>query len=148
MEVLLILDQSGSMNEATHPRGRGSVKQTKIGTLRKALPIALEKLPDTCVLNIISFGSRVSFMWDKYQGSRPFSGDNRRSAIEYAGSIHADMGGTEILAALEAAVQSCSSEHVSSQIIIITDGEVEPEHVIEFVSRIRQRLQDLIRFLL
>ncbi|KAF9772133.1 hypothetical protein IL306_010191 [Fusarium sp. DS 682] len=56
------------------------------------------------------------------------------------------MGGTDLLRALEAVVKRRAQERGPTQIIILTDGELEPEESIQFIWKKRQLLGDGIRF--
>lgn len=56
------------------------------------------------------------------------------------------MGGTDLLRALEAVVRRRDQERGPTQIIVLTDGELEPEESIQFIWKKRQLLGDSIRF--
>ncbi|KAH8648876.1 hypothetical protein BGZ61DRAFT_547087 [Ilyonectria robusta] len=138
-EIIFLLDQSDSMGWPT-----GTQTRTKIQTLRGAMPRSLTNLPSGCAFNILFFGGTYKFLWD--EGSKPCTGSNREAAIKYGGSVQPDMGGTELLVALRAAVASRLAGRSSTQIVIITDGEVEEDKVLEFVWKTRQELGHRIRF--
>ncbi|RAO73559.1 uncharacterized protein BHQ10_009571 [Talaromyces amestolkiae] len=137
-EILFLLDQSGSMGWTSEGSSR-----LKINTLRDAMSLVLSGLPDICVFNIISFGTATYGLWDR---SRPYSVENIKEARTYASQVEANMGGTDLLRALKATVKRLTRARQSSQIIIITDGELELEPVVEFVWKTRQELQDKVRF--
>ncbi|KAI1823015.1 von Willebrand factor type A domain-containing protein [Xylaria intraflava] len=140
-EILFLLDRSGSMKGAAGPEST-----RKIDTMRDAMKLALAGLPDTCVFNIISFGGEVRGMWPQ---SRSAS-DSRSidDARVYVSHIEADMGGTEVLQVLKAATTNRLQSQVSTQVILITDGEVyEPQNpILKFVRETRRQLGDKIRF--
>ncbi|KAG6996204.1 Vegetative incompatibility protein HET-E-1 [Fusarium oxysporum f. sp. conglutinans] len=138
-EIIFMLDQSASMGWPT-----GTQTRTKIQTLQAAMPRSLISLPSGCAFNVLSFGGTNKLLWD--EGSQPCTESNREAAIKYGGSVQPDMGGTELLAALKAAVASRLVDRSSTQIIIITDGEVEENKVLEFVWKTRQDLGHRIRF--
>ncbi|KAF5974782.1 hypothetical protein FCOIX_8083 [Fusarium coicis] len=56
------------------------------------------------------------------------------------------MGGTDLLRALESTVKRRVQDRESTQIIILTDGELEPEDSIQFIWKKRQLFGDSIRF--
>ncbi|KAH8162727.1 hypothetical protein CIB48_g5525 [Xylaria polymorpha] len=140
-ELLFLLDRSSSMGLA-----EDSESTIKIDTMRGAMELALSGLPDMCAFNIISFGSEVRGMWPQ---SRPAS-DSRNigEARTFLSHVAADMGGTEVLQALKAATATRLQSRDSTQIILITDGEVyEPqEPILQFVWEKRQQLGDKVRF--
>ncbi|KAK2597414.1 hypothetical protein QQS21_005962 [Conoideocrella luteorostrata] len=139
-EIIFVLDQSDSMGW-NYPN---TYIRTKMSTLRDAVCESLNSLPTACAFNILSFGSGHRFLW--HTGSQPYTEKNRQAAVKYANNVQADMGGTEMLAAVEAAVASRQTGRSSTQIIIITDGEVEESHVLEFVWKTRQEYGEQIRF--
>ncbi|RDA92679.1 hypothetical protein CP533_3729 [Ophiocordyceps camponoti-saundersi (nom. inval.)] len=139
-EILFLLDRSGSMGWTNQGDGR-----LKIDTMRAAMALALSGLPRTCVFNIISFGSEVRGLWHE---SQPASDAEKikdaRSHIPY---INADMGGTEVLLALESALNHRMESRASTQIILLTDGEVgDDDDIISFVWNTRRDLGDKVRF--
>ncbi|KAK4041914.1 hypothetical protein C8A01DRAFT_14425 [Parachaetomium inaequale] len=141
-ELLFLLDRSGSMGVAAYREST-----VKIDTMRAGMELALSGLPDTCAFNIISFGGEVRGMWPQ---SRPASdGRNMAHARDYLAQVEADMRGTEVLQALRAATASRLQTRESTQVILITDGEVyEPQQpILEFVWETRrQHGADKIRF--
>lgn len=142
-EVIFVLDQSNSMEWPEYSRN-GRPVRTKIETLRNAMPIVLSSLPSKCAFNILSFGSASRFLWES--GSQKYTDSSRRAAIEYGKTVEANMGGTELLAAVQKAVDSRLNGCSSTQIIIITDGEVEEDSVLDYIWKTRQELGHQIRF--
>ncbi|KAJ9160800.1 von Willebrand domain-containing protein [Coniochaeta hoffmannii] len=140
-ELLFLLDRSGSMGVAGN-----TWSPLKIDTMRAGMELALSGLPDTCAFNIFSFGGEVRGLWPE---SRPVN-DNRNmaDARAYVSHVQADMPGTEVLQALKAATASRLRTRESTQVILITDGEVyEPQQpILEFVWETRRQLGDKIRF--
>lgn len=141
-EILFLLDRSNSMGWTEE-----GDSDLKIDAMRAAMSLALSGLPHTCVFNIVSFGSEVRGMWSE---SRP-AGDpaNVKHAKAHLPYIKADMGGTEVLMAPQASVERSLPSHKSTQVILITDGEVESEPrdpILQFVWETRRRLGDKIRF--
>lgn len=142
-EVIFVLDQSESMEWPEYSR-TGRPVRTKIETLRNAMPTVLSSLPSRCTFNILSFGSTSRFLWES--GSQKYTDSSRRTAIEYGKTVEANMGGTELLTAVQKAVDSRLTVCSSTQIIIITDGQVEEDSVLDYVWKTRQELGNQIRF--
>jgi len=120
-EFVFVIDRSGSMEGA------------RIANLRKALAKFLKTIPKTSYFNIISFGSH-------YQLYRPKSVLNSpealEEALEWAKTIQADMGGTEILDPLIALSNGGHREtNLPKIVMILTDGDVfNPDEVINHIS--------------
>ncbi|SCO40195.1 related to Vault poly [Fusarium fujikuroi] len=144
-ELLFLLDQSESMewSNGSPDYGRRHTGSRKIDVMREAMLLALSGIPSTCVFNIISWGSATMGLWET---SRPHTQENIREAKGYVSQVEADMGGTDLLRALESVVKRRVQDRGSTQIIILTDGELEPEESIEFIWKKRQLFGDSIRF--
>lgn len=106
-EIIFVLDRSGSM-------------QDKIVTLKSALEVFLKSLPLGVPFNIVSFGSHCSKLWPR---SRVSDKASLSDALEFTKTIDADMGGTEILAALKAAVENHYKDKLP-EVLLLTDGQV------------------------
>jgi hypothetical protein len=132
-EIIFLADRSGSM--------AGS----KINTLRDALHVFLKSLPETCLFNIFSFGSHSSSLWDT---SQQYNQKNLESAMSHISQFKADMGGTELLSALQHVTSRRTTGRGLPQILILTDGEVwNTEETISFVStKASSELGTLFRF--
>ncbi|KAG5796693.1 hypothetical protein H9Q69_004267 [Fusarium xylarioides] len=144
-EILFLLDQSASMgwtNDSTDYYKRRT-RARKIVVMREAMLLALSGIPSTCVFNVISWGSATMGLWET---SRPHTKENIREAKSYVSQVEADMGGTDLLRALESVVKRRVQDRGSTQIIILTDGELEPEDSIQFIWKNRQLFGDSIRF--
>ncbi|PHH79269.1 hypothetical protein CDD80_5264 [Ophiocordyceps camponoti-rufipedis] len=137
-EILFVLDRSSSMGW-----GNGS---SKIDVLRGAMALALSGLPSTCVFNIISFGNEVRGLWHESQSAGDAA--NIQHARDHLPYIKADMGGTEVLLALRGAVEHRMESRSSTQVILITDGEVwdHLNYILDFVWQTRKELADKVRF--
>ncbi len=85
-EYIFFLDRSGSMD--------GS----RIETAKEALVIFLKSLPENSYFNIVSFGSTYSIM---FNASKKYQKSTLNEALKNIEQMKADMGGTEILKALE-----------------------------------------------
>ena len=143
-EVIFVLDRSESMgwNCKTTLTKSGTV--LKIETLRNAMCVALASSPERCAFNIVSFGTDREFLWEE---SKPFSKHNLTYAMNYVSTnVRPNMHGTEMLPALQEAVESRSKDRSSTQIIIVTDGELEDIGITDFVFKTRRDYQDRIRF--
>ncbi|CVK87680.1 related to Vault poly [Fusarium mangiferae] len=144
-EILFLLDQSGSMglSNGSYGYGRRRAGGRKIDVMREAMQLALSGIPSTCVFNVISWGSATMGLWET---SRPHTQKSIREAKDYVSQVEADMGGTDLLRALESVVKRRVQDRGSTQIIILTDGELEPEDSIQFIWKKRQLFGDRIRF--
>ncbi|OCK98989.1 uncharacterized protein K441DRAFT_541239 [Cenococcum geophilum 1.58] len=131
-EIIFVADRSGSMG------GR------KIEMLRDALAVFLKSLPERSHFNIYSFGSTFSSLWEK---SQPYSQDSLDSATQHVGQFFlANMGGTELLPALQQAVQR-RVDNLTTQIILLTDGEVwNTERTLQFIQQTRTVSKGAVRF--
>ena len=87
-EIIFLADRLGSMGGQ------------KISTLRDALQLFLKSLPVNCYFNIGSFGSNFSSLWPP---SIAYSQNSLDEAVKHIslGSFESDIGGTEILTALQ-----------------------------------------------
>ncbi|RAK77449.1 VIT and vWA domain-containing protein [Aspergillus fijiensis CBS 313.89] len=135
-EIIFVLDYSGSMHLS---RQR---PQSKLEVLGAAMSLALCGIPDTCAFNVLKFGSSTEGLWDE---SRPHSAETIELARAYTTS-RPNLGGTDLVRALKAAVKHVDSQRSSAQIIIITDGELDPMPVAEYLSLIRKKLGNKLRF--
>jgi hypothetical protein len=106
-EIVFVIDRSGSM-------------QDKIVTLRSALEVFLKSLPLGLPFNIVSFGTSYSTLWPR---SRVSDKESLSEALKFTKTIDADMGGTEILTALKAAVENHYKDKLPD-VLLLTDGEV------------------------
>ncbi|KAM0382390.1 hypothetical protein ACHAPY_004382 [Fusarium culmorum] len=138
-EILLMLDQSSSMNERV---GKYNGPR-KIDVLREAMFLVISGLPKTCSFNIISWGSETWAMWEHAKGHSP---SNIKDAKDYISQIDANLRGTDLLRALKSTVQRRQDHSKSTQIIVLTDGQLNPNKSMEFVWKTRQALQNKIRF--
>ncbi|RBR12074.1 hypothetical protein FVER53590_04428 [Fusarium verticillioides] len=144
-EILFLLDQSASMGwtNGSPDYGRRHTGARKIDVMREAMLLALSGIPSTCVFNVISWGSATMGLWET---SRPHTKENIREAKTYVSQVEADMGGTDLLRALESTLKRRVQDRGSTQIIILTDGELEPEDSIQFIWKKRQLFGDSLRF--
>ena len=123
-EVTFVLDHSGSM-------GGASIDQAKA-----ALTLALNRLTPADTFNVIRFNHRTDSL---FAAPQPASGANVRAAERYVAAIRAD-GGTEMLPALERALDATDGGGRLRQVIFLTDGAVGNES--QLFAAIRERLAD------
>jgi len=122
-EVIYIIDTSGSM------------AGTSIRQARQALQLALQRLQTGDRFNIIAFNSTTVQLFDH---SLPATTYNLQLAHNYVDNLEA-RGGTEMLPALQAALQDQDDGNVR-QIIFLTDGSVGNESAL--FDLIHERLGD------
>lgn len=134
-EIIFVADRSDSM--------LGKM-DALISALRALLHLG--RIPEQCLFNICSFGSQHSLLWPR---SRSATSTNLGHANKHIlSSFRADLGGTELLPALETVVlQRTSKEDLRTEVILLTDGEVwNTEATIDFVRTSRTSASDKIRF--
>ncbi len=108
-EVIFVVDRSGSM-------GGDSIAE-----VRNALQLCLRSLTPGSRFNIVSFGSTYAPLFD---GSRAYDEASLGEAAAFVRTLDADMGGTEILPALQYVVQQPLVAGLPRQVLVLTDGEV------------------------
>jgi Ca-activated chloride channel family protein len=123
-EIVYVVDTSGSMAGA-------SIEQA-----RRALLLALERLRSDERFNVIQFNSTTTSLFPSAQKVAPRTLSLARS---YVAGLAAQ-GGTEMRAALEAALVGSDDPRLVRQVVFLTDGSVGNED--ELFGVIRQRLGD------
>ncbi|RAH69917.1 VIT and vWA domain-containing protein, partial [Aspergillus aculeatinus CBS 121060] len=141
-EIIFVLDYSASMHWAPRCQSSQSHPGSKLQTMRAAMSLALSGIPETCSFNVIKFGTTTVGLWEE---SRPHSAEAIELARAYTSS-YPDLGGTDLVRALKAAIKRLNRQRSSAQIIIITDGELDPVPVAEYLLFIRKRLEEKVRF--
>ena len=139
-EFIFLVDRSGSMGSCC----TGSSK-TQIEQAGEALGLFLRSLPPTCTFNVVGFGTCHSSLFGT---PRPYSDGSLDEAARYAASLRADMGGTELSAALEHVLSMPSplssrigaytdtTKPFQRQVFILTDGQVSNDNqVFDIISR-------------
>ncbi len=120
-EVVFVVDRSGSMGG------------TSIAEVRNALQLCLRSLTAGSRFNIVSFGSTFEALFAE---SRPYDDQSMSEAAAFVSTLDADMGGTELLPALEFALRQQPVEGLARQLLLLTDGQVtNTDAVIAIVRR-------------
>jgi uncharacterized protein YegL len=109
-EIIFLLDRSGSM---MGPR---------LNRAKEAIQIFLRSLTSGVKFNIISFGT--SFV-QLFPESKDYNSETLAAAAAAVKSMSANMGGTEILAPLQAIFKKAPEPKYPRQLFILTDGEVK-----------------------
>ncbi|VDN15060.1 unnamed protein product [Dibothriocephalus latus] len=76
----------------------GSMGGKNILQAKESLLLFLKSLPTNCRFQIVGFGSTFSALFDE---PRDYTEESIQTALEYQKHLDADMGGTEVLGALE-----------------------------------------------
>jgi Ca-activated chloride channel family protein len=120
-EVIFVIDRSGSMGGES------------IAEVRNALQLCLRSLTPGSRFNIVSFGSQYEALFPQ---SRAYEEASLGEAAAFVRTVDADMGGTEILPALQFAVQQPPVAGMPRQVLVLTDGEVtNTDEVIDLARR-------------
>lgn len=124
--VKIVIDCSGSMNG-------DSIAQARV-----ALERILDGLHSDDRFEVIAFGGSTRAFFGR---ETPVSERTLAEARHFVRTLDADMGGTEIAAALEAAYRSRGESALPRDLLLITDGEVwNSGDVIERASRSGHRI--------
>ena len=123
-EVIFVIDNSGSMHGA-------SIEQAKA-----ALKLALDRLRPGDTFNVIRFNHTTDAV---FPAAQPATAQNLTTASRYVGRLHAD-GGTEMLPALQHALDGREHPGRLRQVIFLTDGAVGNEA--QLFAAIHERLGD------
>ncbi|KAL3446761.1 von Willebrand factor type A domain-containing protein [Aspergillus insuetus] len=127
-EMVFLADRSGSMLD-------------KIPGLKSSLEFFLRGLPRTR-FNLYCFGSNYTSLWP---ASRPYNDDTLNEALRYVSHFTNDMGGTDLLPALESLVGPRGKG--SLDVIVLTDGEVwRLQETIDFVRKTHIESKGAVRF--
>ncbi|XP_031719733.1 von Willebrand factor A domain-containing protein 5A-like [Anarrhichthys ocellatus] len=107
-EFVFLLDRSGSMAD-------------RIGNAKDTLLLLLKSLPMGCYFNIYSFGSSYEHIFPK---SVEYSEKTMKKALKTVKMMSADLGGTDILEALQHIYSQSCIPSQPRQLCVFTDGEV------------------------
>ena len=119
-EVLFLIDRSGSM------------QGTSIAEARNALQLALRSLRPGCFFNVVGFGSTFESLFPE---SRPYDEQSLAEATKHVQALDADLGGTEILPALEHVLSAEPRPGLPRQVFVLTDGEVSNTDAVIALAR-------------
>jgi hypothetical protein len=119
-EVVFLIDRSGSM------------QGTSIAEARGALQLALRSLRPGCAFNIVGFGSTYEAL---FPHSRPYDEATLAEAAGHVRDLEADLGGTEILPALEHVLTGTGPKDLPRQVFVLTDGEVSNTDAVIALAR-------------
>jgi len=114
------LRQPRALNLAVVVDCSGSMQGDSIAQARQALAGMLDGLQPGDRVTIVAFGNTTKTLFDDL---RPCTDVNLSKARQFAAALQADMGGTEIGGALQAAY-AATSESEAADIFLVTDGEV------------------------
>jgi hypothetical protein len=129
-DIIFLADRSGSMED-------------KITPLRSAMSVFLRQIPRKRRFNLWCFGSKCQSYW---QNAVLYDRDTFGAAKTWTAQLEADMGGTELLSALQRIKSSIVAGRPTS-VIVLTDGLVySVAAVMDFVSQTFQESQGQIRF--
>jgi Ca-activated chloride channel family protein len=123
-EVIFVIDNSGSMHGA-------SIDQAKA-----ALKLALRRLRPADRFNVIRFNHQTDVLFTAAEAATT---ENLRAADRYVSRLRAE-GGTEMLPALQQALDGQAHPGRLRQVIFLTDGAVGNEA--QLFATIRDRLGD------
>lgn len=127
VHIKLVLDCSGSMYGEKHKR-----------TTEAALEV-LSELKEGDYFNVTFFGSTVRSVF--YTEMMKVTEENLRIAREKIEWTGADMGGTEMLSALKHIQELTHPEKISTDVLLITDGEVSRhQEIIDFWQKQEARM--------
>ncbi|MBN2416805.1 VWA domain-containing protein [bacterium] len=107
--IKIVVDCSGSM-------GGDSITQA-----RKAVEMIIDALHPQDYFNIITFGSNYNVLFERQVQANP---THCTVAKKYTANLKADMGGTELENALQAAYSIPGQDNLSENVLLITDGEI------------------------
>jgi hypothetical protein len=94
---------------------------TSIEEVRNSLQLCLRSMVPGCAFNIVGFGTTIQAL---FQESRAYDERSLAEASAHVSALKADLGGTEILPALELVLGHPHREGLARQVVVLTDGEV------------------------
>lgn len=141
--LVMLMPPAGEVTSALPPREMifvidtsGSMEGTSIRQAKAALHMGLDRLKPGDTFNIIQFNSTASVL---FGGPQPVAADSLRMAHDYVEALRAT-GGTEMLPALNLALDGMRKEGRVRQVVFLTDGAVGNEDAL--FRRIQDRLGD------
>ncbi|CAG8591291.1 17200_t:CDS:2 [Dentiscutata erythropus] len=129
-ELIFVIDRSGSMQG-------GPIKKAS-----EALQLFLRSLPENCLFNVVSFGSRFDSLFKK---SQPYSEGSFSKALKRAQEMDANYGGTEIYNPLQWVFEN-SRNDMPTSIFLLTDGQVyNVDQIVELIKSSKEKKKDDLR---
>ncbi|KAF0469433.1 von willebrand domain-containing protein [Gigaspora margarita] len=129
-ELIFVIDRSGSMQG-------GPIKKAS-----ETLQLLLRSLPEDCLFNVVSFGSRFDSLFTK---SQPYSEESFSKALKHAQEMDANYGGTEIYNPLKWAFEN-SRNNMPTSIFLLTDGQVcNVDQIVELIKSSEEKKKDDLR---
>jgi Ca-activated chloride channel family protein len=126
VDVVFLVDRSGSMQGS-------SIEQ-----VRNALQLCLRSLQSGSGFNIVGFGSAFESLFEE---CRPYDERTLAEASRYVDALDANLGGTDILPALEFVLTQAPRTRVL-QLVVLTDGQVtNTDAVLDAVRRHADRVR-------
>ncbi len=114
-DITFLVDRSGSMHGSS------------IEEVRRALQLCLRSLQEGDHFDIVGFGSHCVSL---FGASRPYDQASLDEAARHVATMRADLGGTEILPALEMVLDRPPAAGLERRVVLLTDGEVTNEHAV------------------
>ena len=128
------LEQSTTACDVTFLVDRsGSMEGTSIAEVRNALQLCLRSMIPGCTFNIVGFGSTYQSLFD---ASRTYDEASLAEADAHVSSLRANLGGTEILPALQFVLEQPRQEGRPRQVVVLTDGQVTNTDAVLALARL------------
>ena len=108
-EIIFVVDRSGSMDGSS------------IDEVRNALQLCLRSMIAGCRFNIVGFGSSHESLFSEM---RSYDQQSLDEANRHVSELRANLGGTEILAPLQFALEQPRHHELPRQVVVLTDGHV------------------------
>ena len=127
LHLVTLLDCSGSMQGAA------------IAGCRQAMIAIANALDDPMTVQFVCFGSELRPLLEKPSPAVPAT---RQALRSLAMQLNADMGGTELALALDAALNDLEVLHddaANQAILLVTDGAIDPRSLVRATTRAKRR---------
>lgn len=127
LHLVTLLDCSGSMHGAA------------IAGCRQAMIAIANALDETMTVQFVCFGSELRPLLLKPLPAVPVT---RQALLWLATKLNADMGGTELDTALEAALndlEQLDDDAANQAILLVTDGAIDPSSLVRATARAKRR---------
>ncbi|MEJ2610667.1 MAG: marine proteobacterial sortase target protein [Candidatus Thiodiazotropha sp.] len=131
--LLMLMPPDGEIESATLPRElifiidhSGSMNGTSMSQAKAALRLAVEHLSSTDRFNLIAFNDHSDMLFSAPQTATQ---TNIGRAADFINRLQAN-GGTEMLPALELALNQSKEEGYLRQVVFLTDGSVANEQAL------------------